>query len=141
MLVLPAKVRVNDDLLDSHSDLRLVQRTGAGPLNPAAAAAHDDIVRAGVPGKPSCYRTDKRRERERILLRETVGRRHDDHRLAAEEDGAAAVEGEVRLEESAVPGELVLAAHHAAQDSVESLPAAVCGVTQPARSRAAVKHL
>ena len=64
-----------------------------------------------------------------------MSRRHDDHRVAAEEDGAAAVEGEVRLEESAVPGELVLATHDAAQDSVEPLPATVGGVTQPAQTR------
>ena len=67
-----------------------------------------------------------------------MSRRHDDHRLAAQEDGAAAVEGEVRLEEGAVPGELVLAAHDAAQDSVEPLPAAVGGVAQPGQTRPGV---
>ena len=63
-----------------------------------------------------------------------MSRRHDDHGVAAEEDCAAAVEGEVRLEESAVPGELVVSTHHAAQDPVESLPATVSGVTESDRA-------
>ena len=61
-----------------------------------------------------------------------MGRRHDHHRVAAEQDGAAAVEGEIGVEESAVPGKLVLATHHPAQDPVQPLPAAVGGITQPA---------
>ena len=61
--------------------------------------------------------------------------RHDDDRVAAEEDGAAAVKGEIWLEEGAVPGELVVSAHHAAQDPVESLPTTVGGVTQPEQTR------
>ena len=63
MTVLPTEVRVNNDLLDGHPDLRLVQRTGPGPVDLAGPAAHYHVVRAGVPAE-----TRLRTSEERISL-------------------------------------------------------------------------
>ena len=67
MTVLPTEVRVNDDLPDGHPDLRFVQWTGPGSVNLAGPAAHDHIVRAGVPGHTEVV-LFLSRSQERIIL-------------------------------------------------------------------------
>ena len=49
--ILPAEVRVNNDLLDGHPELRFVHWTGPGSVNLAGPAADYHVVRAGVPAQ------------------------------------------------------------------------------------------
>ena len=109
---IPTEIWMGHNLLDFHPHFKLIPGAWIRNINLVRSAGHDHVVRRGV-------------------VSEAVGGGDDDDGVAAQEDGAAAEPGHVRLEQGALPRELVLRGVHSAQNTGVVLPATSGGILHP----------
>ena len=111
---------MDDDLTNIDPDLIPVLWAWIRPRDPVGAARYCNVTRLWVPDDDVKLGTSF--DIQSFLLDKAVGGCDQDNGVAAQEDCGAPEEAAVAVEESALPGELVLLGHGPAQNPLVTLP-------------------